>query len=48
VEAAKSRGVLVSPWNASRIRAVTHLDVDEAQVRMAADVVAWAIEGLAA
>lgn len=48
VEAAKARGVLVTPWSASRIRAVTHLDVDEAQVVAAADVVATAIARVAA
>ena len=42
--AVKARGVLVTPWSATRIRAVTHLDVDEAQVEVAADVVAATIE----
>jgi hypothetical protein len=39
--------VLVTPWNATRVRAVMHLDVDDAQVATAADVVATAIEELA-
>jgi threonine aldolase len=43
-EAAKAKGVLVTPWSATRIRAVMHLDVDAAQVDGAADVVAAAIE----
>ncbi|MCF6734008.1 low specificity L-threonine aldolase [Blastococcus sp. KM273129] len=37
-EAAKARGVLVSQVSASRIRLVTHLDVDRAAVERAADV----------
>ncbi|SEL49449.1 L-threonine aldolase [Blastococcus sp. DSM 46786] len=39
-EAAKARGVLVSQVSASRIRLVTHLDVDRAAVERAADVLA--------
>ena len=45
---AAEQGVLVTPWSASRIRAVTHLDVDDAAVARAADVVATTIERLAA
>ncbi len=48
VAAAKADGVLLSPWNASRLRAVTHLDADEAAVSRAADVVRSAIERCAA
>ena len=33
------RDVLLTPWSASRIRAVTHLDVGESAVRLAAQVV---------
>lgn len=40
VAEAARRDVLVTPWSATRIRAVTHLDVDEAAVKTAADVVA--------
>ncbi|TYP88364.1 threonine aldolase family protein [Blastococcus xanthinilyticus] len=39
-EAAKARGVLVSQVSASRIRLVTHLDVDRAAVDRAGDVLA--------
>ena len=39
-EAAKARGVLVSQVSASRIRLVTHLDVDRAGIERAADVLA--------
>lgn len=46
-EGAKAGGVLISAWNATRIRAVTHLDVDAAQVAVAADVVAAVLERLA-
>jgi threonine aldolase len=38
-EAAKARGVKVGAWTASRIRAVTHLDVTRAEVEYAATVV---------
>ncbi|WP_104524214.1 threonine aldolase family protein [Blastococcus atacamensis] len=39
-EAAKAQGVLVSQVSASRVRLVTHLDVDRAAVERAADVLA--------
>src|SRR4051812_11273567 len=39
-DAAKARGVLVSQVSASRIRLVTHLDVDRAGIDRAADVLA--------
>ena len=43
VEAAKVGGVLISPWNASRVRAVAHLDADAAAVSRAAEIVRAAI-----
>jgi threonine aldolase len=48
VAAAKAEDVLLSPWHASRVRAVTHLDADTAGVSRAADVVRDAIERIAA
>jgi threonine aldolase len=42
-EAAKAQGVLVSQVSASRLRLVTHLDVDRAAVERAGDVVAGLI-----
>jgi threonine aldolase len=48
VAAAREHGVLLSPWNASRVRAVAHLDADSAAVARAAEVVRAAIERLAA
>ena len=36
-------GVLISPWTNTRIRAVTHLDVDAVQAREAAEILAAAI-----
>jgi hypothetical protein len=48
VSAAKADGVLISPWNASRVRAVAHLDADAAAVTRAANVVREAIEHCAA
>jgi len=47
VAMAKDDGVLISPWSASRVRAVTHLDADTAAVARAADVVRRAIERVA-
>jgi threonine aldolase len=44
VAAAAEQGVRVTPWSVSRIRAVTHLDVDAAAVTRAGEVVRWAIE----
>ena len=41
---AKANGVLVSPWKASRFRAVTHMDVDAATVARAAAVIRGALE----
>jgi threonine aldolase len=39
------RGVRISAWNASRVRAVTHLDVDKAAVRRAGEVLAAVLGG---
>ncbi|HET9799561.1 MAG TPA: GntG family PLP-dependent aldolase [Gemmatimonadaceae bacterium] len=47
VSAAQKENVLVTPWNATRVRAVTHLDVDAAGVKRAGAVVARAIGRLA-
>jgi threonine aldolase len=41
---AAEQGVRITPWSATRIRAVTHLDVDLAAVTRAAEVVRSAIE----
>jgi threonine aldolase len=43
VAAAGKENVLVTPWNATRVRAVTHLDVDAASVKRAGAVLARAI-----
>jgi threonine aldolase len=48
VAAARAEDVLISPWHASRVRAVTHLDADASVVARAADVVRGAIERVAA
>jgi threonine aldolase len=45
VSEAARRDVLLTPWSASRIRAVTHLDVGEKEIRAAARVVAEVLEG---
>jgi threonine aldolase len=45
VRAAADAGVLVSGWSATRVRAVTHRDVDRAQVERAAGVLAAALAG---
>jgi threonine aldolase len=47
VSAARNENVLVTPWNATRLRAVTHLDVDAAGVERAGTVLASAIGRLA-
>ena len=44
IDAVRREGVLVTPWSTTRIRAVTHLDVDAAAVDRAAGVVRQAIE----
>lgn len=48
VAGAAARGVLLSPWHASRVRAVTHLDVDGEAVDRAALVVREVLDGLSA
>jgi threonine aldolase len=48
VAAARDGGVLLSPWNPSRVRAVAHLDADSATVTRAAGVVRSVLERLAA
>ena len=44
VARAAERGVLLTPWSAWRIRAVTHLDVDRDQVRRAAEILVTVLE----
>jgi threonine aldolase len=44
VSEAARRDVLLTPWSASRIRAVTHLDVGEKEIRAAARVVTEVLE----
>jgi threonine aldolase len=39
VKGAAERGVLLTPWSATRIRAVTHLDADDSSVRRAGEVI---------
>ena len=48
VAEAARRDVLLTPWSGTRIRAVTHLDVGESEVRMAGEVVREVLERLAA
>jgi threonine aldolase len=48
VAEAARRDVLLTPWSATRIRAVTHLDVRESEVRMAGAVVAETLARMAA
>jgi threonine aldolase len=45
VRRAQEQGVLVSAFAARTVRAVTHLNVDAAQCRRAAQVLARAVEG---
>ena len=45
VTRAAAGGVLLSEWSPTRIRAVTHLDVDDAMTRRAGEVLARALEG---
>ena len=47
VAEAARRDVLLTPWSSSRIRAVTHLDVEEGVVRVAATVVGELLERMA-
>ena len=46
VARAAEAGVLVTPWSATRIRAVTHLDVDAGQVRRAGEIITTTLEAL--
>jgi threonine aldolase len=48
VERARTEGVLITPWSASRVRAVTHLDASPEDVERAAGVVRSVMERLAA
>jgi len=45
VRRAAAAGVLVTPWSPSRIRAVTHLDVGDEDVRRAGETIARLLEG---
>jgi threonine aldolase len=42
------QGVLVSTWSPTRVRAVTHLDVDDAGIRRAGEVLAATLDAVAA
>lgn len=44
VASAKERDVLLTPWSATRIRAVTHLDVGDAEVQRAGEVLVELLE----
>jgi len=44
VKSAAERGVMLTPWSATRIRAVTHLDVDDEAVRRAGQVLVGLLE----
>jgi len=43
VEQAKALGVLCTPWHATRVRCVLHLDVDDVAVARAGEVLAEAL-----
>ncbi|MGZ8470092.1 MAG: threonine aldolase family protein [Gemmatirosa sp.] len=43
VARAAEQGVLLSPWTTTRLRAVTHLDVDDAMIARAGEVIAAAL-----
>ncbi|MHB1297134.1 MAG: threonine aldolase family protein [Gemmatimonadaceae bacterium] len=43
LERAKAQGVLVTPWSATRVRCVLHLDVDDAACERAGEVIAGAM-----
>jgi threonine aldolase len=47
VAEAARRDVLLTPWSGTRIRAVTHLDVGESEVRVAGDIVRQILERMA-
>jgi threonine aldolase len=44
---ARANGVLISPWNATRVRAVAHLDADADTMRRAGGIVRGAIDAAA-
>ena len=44
VEAARAQDVLIAPWSKTRIRAVFHLEIDDAGAQRAGDIVARALE----
>ena len=44
VARAAEQGVLLSPWTTTRLRAVTHRDVDDAMIRRAGEVIVAALE----
>ena len=44
VARAAEQGVLLSPWTTTRLRAVTHRDVDDAMIRRAGAVIVAALE----
>jgi threonine aldolase len=44
VSAAAREGVLLTPWSASRIRAIFHLDIDAAMPRRAAEILVRILE----
>jgi threonine aldolase len=48
VARAAERGLRISPWHASRVRAVTHLDASSADVTRAAEILARVLDELAA
>ena len=44
VDAARAKGLLVTPWSPSRIRVVTHRDADDAAIDRAAEVLVQLLE----
>ena len=44
VKGAAEHGVMLNPWSPTRIRAVTHLDVDDDAVRRAGEVIVELLE----
>ena len=45
VERARALGVLCTPWHATRVRCVLHLDVDDVAVARAGELLAEALRG---